>query len=79
MLPHGEFVEVHEELTAGEKFTLTQHLQPKALAVPDVDENGVKNPQGIKGKIRARFSQAHAEQIPAPTETEAKALGGGHH
>jgi len=79
MLPHGEFVEIHEELTPAEKFTLTQHLQPKALVVPDTDANGVKNPQGIKGKIRARFSQAHVEQIPAPTESEAKALGSGHH
>jgi ubiquinol-cytochrome c reductase cytochrome b subunit len=79
MLPHGEFVEIHEELSAAEKFTLTQHEQPRALIVPAEDSNGVVNPQGIKGKIRARFSQAHVEQIPAPTETEAKALGGGHH
>jgi len=79
MLPHGEFVEVHEELTPGEKFTLTQHLQPKALVVPNTDANGVLNPQGLKGKIRARFSQAHVEQIPAPTQNDAKALEGGHH
>jgi ubiquinol-cytochrome c reductase cytochrome b subunit len=79
MLPHGEFVEIHEELTAAEKFTLTQHEQPRALIVPATDANGVVNPQGIKGKIRARFSQAHVEQVPAPTETEAKALEGGHH
>jgi ubiquinol-cytochrome c reductase cytochrome b subunit len=79
MLPHGEFVEVHEELTPGEKFTLTQHQQPKALVVPNTDANGVLNPQGLKGKIRARFSQAHVEQIPAPTQNDAKALEGGHH
>jgi ubiquinol-cytochrome c reductase cytochrome b subunit len=79
MLPHGEFVEVHEELTAAEKFTLTQHNQPRALVMPAMDSNGVLNPQGIKGKIRARFSQAHIEQVPAPTETEAKALESGHH
>jgi len=79
MLPHGEFVEIHEELTAGEKYTLTQHEQPRALVVPATDANGVVNPQGIKGKIRARFSQAHVEQVSAPTETEAKALESGHH
>ena len=79
MLPHGEFVEIHEELTPAEKFTLTQHEQPRALIVPAEDANGVVNPQGIKGKIRARFSQAHVEQVPAPTESEAKALEGGHH
>ena len=27
MLPHGEFVEVHDELTPEEKWTLTQHEQ----------------------------------------------------
>ena len=79
MLPHGEFVEIHEELTPAQKFTLTQHKQPKALLLPATDANGVLNPQGIKGKIRARFSQAHVEQVPAPTESEAKALEGGHH
>jgi ubiquinol-cytochrome c reductase cytochrome b subunit len=79
MLPHGEFVEVHEELTPEQKFTLTQHAQPAALIVPNNDSNGVLNPQGLKGKIRARFSQAHVEQIPAPTESEAKALESGHH
>jgi ubiquinol-cytochrome c reductase cytochrome b subunit len=79
MLPSGEFIEVHEELSPEQKFTLTQHEQPTALEVPKVDANGVLNPQGLKGKLRARFSQAHVEQIPAPTETEAKALEGGHH
>ena len=79
MLPHGEFVEIHEELTPAQKFTLTQHKQPKALLLPATDANGVLNPQGIKGKIRARFSQAHVEQVPAPTESEATALEGGHH
>ena len=70
---------MHEELTPAEKFRLTQHKQPKALILPATDSNGVLNPQGIKGKIRARFSQAHVEQVPAPTESEAKALEGGHH
>jgi ubiquinol-cytochrome c reductase cytochrome b subunit len=79
MLPHGEFIEVHEELTPAQKFTLTQHEQNHALEVPASDANGVLNPQGLKGKLRARFSQAHVEQIPAPTESEAKALEGGHH
>jgi ubiquinol-cytochrome c reductase cytochrome b subunit len=79
MLPHGEFIEVHEELTPEQKFTLTQHEQPGALIVPNADTNGVRNPQGLKGKIRARFSQAHVEQIQAPTESEAKALESGHH
>ena len=79
MLPHGEFIEVHEELSAEKKYTLTQHEQPRALEVPDTDGRGVRNPQGIKGKLRARMSQAHVEQVSAPSESEAKALESGHH
>ena len=79
MLPHGEFIEVHEELSAEKKYTLTQHEQPRALEVPDTDSRGVRNPQGIKGKLRARMSQAHVEQVSAPSESEAKALESGHH
>ena len=79
MLPHGEFIEVHEELSPAEKWVLTSHEQPAALTVPDEDVAGVRNPQGFKGKIRARFSKAHSEQIPAATQSEAKELGQGHH
>jgi len=74
MLPHGEFVEVHEELSPAEKWVLTSHEQAPALTVPEEDSAGVRNPQGIKGKLRARFSKAHAEQVPAATQTEAKEL-----
>jgi ubiquinol-cytochrome c reductase cytochrome b subunit len=79
MLPHGEFIEVHEELSPEKKFTLTQHVQAPTIAIPPTDSNGVRNPQGIKGKLRARMSQAHATQVPAPSESEAKALESGHH
>ena len=74
MLPHGEFVEVHEELSPEKKWTLTSHEQAPALEVPAEDSHGVRNPQGLKGRIRARFSDAHAEQIPMATLTEAKEL-----
>ena len=79
MLPHGEFVEIHQELTPAQKFILTQHEQPEPLAIPDTDAGGVRNPAGIKGKIRSRMSKANAEQVSAPSETEAKAIDGGHH
>jgi ubiquinol-cytochrome c reductase cytochrome b subunit len=79
MTPAGEFVEVHEELTPEKKWTLTSHEQQAALTVPQEDASGVRNPQGFRGKIRARFAVAHAEQIPAATESEAKELGHGHH
>jgi len=79
MLPHGEFVEVHQELTPAQKFVLTQHSQPEPLAIPDTDAGGVRNPTGIKGKIRSRLSRANAEQVGAPSESEVKAIDGGHH
>ena len=79
MTPEGEFIEVHEELTPEKKWTLTSHEQAPALSVPTEDASGVRNPQGIRGKIRARFAVAHAEQIPAATASEAKELGHGHH
>ena len=79
MTPEGEFIEVHEELTPEKKWTLTSHEQAPALSVPTEDASGVRNPQGIRGKIRARFAVAHAEQIPAATQSEAKELGHGHH
>ena len=56
MLPHGEFIEVHEELSAEKKYTLTQHQQPAAIALVKEDARGVLNPKGIRAKLQARFS-----------------------
>ena len=80
MLPHGEFVEVHDELTPEEKWTLTQHEQLAPLALPESDANGVRNPQGfIRSKIRARLTKAGTEQIAKPTASEMLEIGDGHH
>jgi ubiquinol-cytochrome c reductase cytochrome b subunit len=79
MLPHGEFIEVHEELSAAKKFTLTQHVQPQAVALVMEDKQGVLNPKGIRAKIQARLSKANAENIVKPTASEVKELEGGHH
>jgi len=79
MLPHGEFIEVHEELSPEKKWTLTQHEQPAPLQITSTDRYGVPAPGGIKAKLRARMSIAATEQIPVPTATEAKELEGGHH
>jgi ubiquinol-cytochrome c reductase cytochrome b subunit len=79
MLPHGEFVEIHEELSAEKKFTLTQHEQPKAIALVKEDAGGVLNPKGIRARLQARFSAANAENIAKPTASEVKELEGGHH
>ncbi|MEN9324445.1 MAG: hypothetical protein RL414_199 [Actinomycetota bacterium] len=79
MLPHGEFVEVHEELSPEKKWLLTSHEQPQALADVSEDANGVARPKSLRNKLRARMSAANAEQVPAATATEAKELEGGHH
>jgi ubiquinol-cytochrome c reductase cytochrome b subunit len=79
MLPHGEFIEVHEELSAAKKFTLTQHVQPQAIALVVEDKQGVLNPKGIRAKIQAKLSKANAENIAKPTATELKELESGHH
>jgi ubiquinol-cytochrome c reductase cytochrome b subunit len=79
MLPHGEFIEIHEELSPEKKFTLTQHEQPQAIALVKEDSRGVVNPKGFRAKLQARFSAANAENIAKPTAAEVKELEGGHH
>ena len=79
MLPHGEFVEVHEPISAEKAWTLTSHEQPKAIPHVSEDANGVAKPKSLVNKLRSRMSAANAEQRPAATATEAKELEGGHH
>jgi len=79
MLPHGEFIEIHEELSPEKKFTLTQHEQPQAIALVKEDSHGVVNPKGFRAKLQARFSAANAENIAKPTAAEVKELEGGKH
>jgi len=79
MTPEGEFIEVHAELTPEQKWTLTQHEQPIALSAPTADAHGTSSKAGLKGKLRARMSVAHAQQIPAPTAADVHELEGGHH
>lgn len=79
MLPHGEFIEVHEPLSPEKAYVLTQHEQNPPLAINSEDAQGVANPQGIKGRIRNRLSQAAQEQIAKPTSKEILELEEGHH
>jgi ubiquinol-cytochrome c reductase cytochrome b subunit len=79
MLPHGEFIEIHEELSPEKKFVLTQHEQPKAIALVTEDNQGVLNPNGFRARLQARFSAANAENIAKPTAAEVKELESGHH
>lgn len=70
MLPHGEFVEVHEPISPQRAYTLTSHEQLAPLEAPIADENGVRNPKGAKAKLQARLSRAHNEQVPKVTAKE---------
>ena len=79
MLPHGEYIEIHEELSPEKKFALTQHEQPKAITLVTEDNQGVLNPKGIRAKLQARFSAANAENIAKPTASEVKELESGKH
>jgi ubiquinol-cytochrome c reductase cytochrome b subunit len=79
MLPHGEFVEVHAPLDEYKKFTLTQHEQHTPLALPEVDDNGVRARGSLKNKLRKRISVAATEQIAVPTIEDLKAIENEHH
>jgi ubiquinol-cytochrome c reductase cytochrome b subunit len=83
MLPHGEYVEVHEPLTPAQRFTLTQHEQPPPYEVgPLVDANGVTRRVGPGRRLRARLARAMYgpdTQIPKPTPEEYRELTGGEH
>ncbi len=79
MLPHGEFIEVHEPLSPEKAYLLTQHEQPPALEANLSNEYGVRNPKALRSKIRARLSRSQAEQIAKPTANDLKELEGGHH
>ena len=80
MLPHGEYIEVHEPISPEKAYTLTQHEQAQPLPAPEVDANGVAPRGGIKSRIRTRLSKAlSGEQIAKPTSDDVKALEGGHH
>ena len=77
-LPHGEFVEVHEPISAEQAWTLTSHEQLAPLELPEFDESGVKHPGSLKNKIRNRISRATAVAVPKATETERRELEGHH-
>ena len=79
MLPHGEFIEVHESLSPEKAYLLTHHEQNAPLALTSEDAQGVANPQGIKGRVRSRMSRAAQEQIAKPTAKEVLELEEGHH
>jgi ubiquinol-cytochrome c reductase cytochrome b subunit len=74
MLPHGEFVEVHEPISPELAWKLTAHEQAPALALEDVDSRGVRRAGVLKNKLRKRISQANAESIPKATADDLKEI-----
>lgn len=74
LLPHGEFVEVHQPLTDAEVFALTQHEQLQPLELEEVDSHGVRRPGGFANKLRARISRATTEQIAKPSPDDLKEI-----
>jgi ubiquinol-cytochrome c reductase cytochrome b subunit len=74
MLPHGEFVEVHEPISPELAWKLTAHEQAPALALEDADANGVRRAGGLKNKLRKRLNQSNAESIAKPTLTDLKEI-----
>ena len=74
MLPHGEFVEVHEPISPELAWKLTAHEQAPALALEDTDARGVRRSGVLKNKLRKRISQANAESIAKPTLNDLKEI-----
>ncbi|WP_431678189.1 cytochrome bc1 complex cytochrome b subunit [Kitasatospora sp. KL5] len=81
-LPHGEFVEVHEQLPQDKLYKLTAHEQPQPIELPaEVDENGVARKVGRIAKTRAKLSGAfygEGAQIAKPTAEEHHEITSGH-
>ncbi|GAA1109133.1 MULTISPECIES: cytochrome b [Kitasatospora] len=81
-LPHGEFVEIHEQLPQDKLYKLTAHEQPQPLELPaEVDENGVARKAGPIAKTRAKLSEAfygEGGQIAKPTAEEHHEITSGH-
>ena len=74
MMPHGEFVEVHEPISAEKAWLLTQHEQNPPLQLEEFDAAGVRRPKALKNRLRARLSKAHAVAVPKVTAEDLKEI-----
>jgi len=77
-MPSGEFIEVHEPISAEKAWLLTSHEQIAPLELPESDGAGVRHPKALKTKLRNRISRATAVAVPKATETERRELEGHH-
>jgi ubiquinol-cytochrome c reductase cytochrome b subunit len=74
MMPSGEFVEVHEQISPEKAWLLTQHEQNQPLELAESDLRGVRRPGLLKSKLRKRLAVAHAVQVPKPNLSDLKEL-----
>ena len=76
-LPHGEFIEVHEQISDEEKYELTQHDVVLPAELPAAyDANGVRRPGGRIARLQARLNRwYYGNPVTKPTRDE---LEGGH-
>ena len=64
---NGQFEEIHEPLSAYERWPLVQHETPEPLQLTaETDENGVASPLARKQKARARLSRFYFRDRVAP-------------
>ncbi|MFD7443441.1 cytochrome bc complex cytochrome b subunit [Streptomyces sp. NPDC059909] len=81
-LPHGEFVEIHEPLSQGDRYKLTAHEQYEPVEIgPTVDKNGVERKVKSGEKLRAKLSKGYfgeGNQISKPTAEEYQEITSGH-
>ncbi|MFJ8633430.1 cytochrome bc complex cytochrome b subunit [Streptomyces sp. NPDC093568] len=82
-LPQGEYIEVHEPLSQGQLFTLTQHEEHPPYEIgPRVDANGVRRRVTVSERVRARLAEAMfgpRSRIPKPTVEEYQEITSGDH
>jgi ubiquinol-cytochrome c reductase cytochrome b subunit len=79
-LPNGEFIEVHEPISAEQRFKLmARHEYVPLDAGPDTDGDGIPAPGRGVAKVRARLSRFwYADALPKPTAEEYEELTSGH-
>jgi ubiquinol-cytochrome c reductase cytochrome b subunit len=71
-LPHGEFIEVHGELSVEEKAKIMSKSDLTPLAPPAAeDASGVRNPKARGGKLRTAMSRFFlGDTVARPTDAE---------
>ncbi|WP_329460644.1 cytochrome bc1 complex cytochrome b subunit [Streptomyces sp. NBC_01497] len=73
-LPHGEFAEIHEQLSQGELYRLTSHEQPRPITVQQiVHESHHRSAASLLEGLRERISKAlygGSARVDLPTVEE---------